>query len=304
VSRSVPQRRLAVYARRQHGLFTLGQALQSGYSRSAVTHQLESGAWGVVESRVFQAMPAPSLTWRRGLAALTLATRGVASHRSAAGLHGMLPDGGRYEITVARSQRTRSNSHAHSTTSLPDCDVTIVDGIRATTPVRTLIDLGGTLALSAFEDALDGALVRELVRPERLAARAVELWAPRRSGCAVVLASLRQREAQVGDVRNLWEARVVRELRATALPEPSCNHAVWVGGRRRYIDFAWPSEKVALEFDGFEPHSRRRVFDDDRARQNDLVDEGWRVYRLTATSLTGNPKRAFGPIARALGVNW
>ena len=69
------------------------------------------------------------------------------------------------------------------------------------------------------------------------------------------------------------------------------NHPVVVGGRRRVIDFAWPDHGVAVEFDGFEAHSSRRVFDDDRVRQNDLVDEGWRVYRLTATMLDRSATR-------------
>jgi hypothetical protein len=50
------------------------------------------------------------------------------------------------------------------------------------------------------------------------------------------------------------------------------------------IDFAWPGQMVAVEFDGFVPHAGRPVFDDDRERQNELVDAGWRVYRLTSTA--------------------
>ncbi|MET0895682.1 MAG: DUF559 domain-containing protein [Acidimicrobiia bacterium] len=69
------------------------------------------------------------------------------------------------------------------------------------------------------------------------------------------------------------------------------------------IDFAWVDHMVAVEFDGFEPHSPRRVFDDDRARQNDLVDAGWRVFRLTAASFAGDVRRSFAPIASALDVN-
>jgi hypothetical protein len=46
------------------------------------------------------------------------------------------------------------------------------------------------------------------------------------------------------------------------------------------------------------------VFDDDRDRQNDLVDAGWSVYRITATALNGRPRAWLRPIARALGLNW
>jgi glycosyltransferase involved in cell wall biosynthesis len=90
-------------------------------------------------------------------------------------------------------------------------------------------------------------------------------------------------------------------FRRGGLPEPMCNYRVHVGGSTSYLDFAWPDRKVAVEFDGFDFHAvRRTVFDDDRDRQNDLVDEEWRVYRLTSTALTRHMSRALAPVARAL----
>ena len=68
---------------------------------------------------------------------------------------------------------------------------------------------------------------------------------------------------------------------SSAFPTPQVNYRVRVGGRVRYLDLAWPDAKVAVEFDGFVPHSTRRVFDDDRVRQNDLVADGWTVFRVT-----------------------
>jgi very-short-patch-repair endonuclease len=65
----------------------------------------------------------------------------------------------------------------------------------------------------------------------------------------------------------------------------------------RYLDLAWPDEKVAVEFDGFVPHSTRRVFDDDRSRQNDLVDDDWDVFRVTKTMLDDDAVGTFRPVA-------
>src|SRR5262249_11196595 len=152
----------------------------------------------------------------------------------------------------------------------------------------TLIDLAGVLPRDEFADVLDAALTRRLVSARALGERAVELWAPRRSGCAVVLALLKERDPSV-DLRSVWEARVLRAMHKAGLRETRCNLAVIVGGRRRVIDFAWPDEKVAVEFDGYAHHSSRRAFDDDRARQNDFVDAGWRVFRLTATAMARDP---------------
>ncbi len=115
-----------------------------------------------------------------------------------------------------------------------------------------------------------------------------------------MLELLDQRDPELLNTRNIWEARVLRMARAAGLPRPRSNFQVHVGGHHRYIDLAWPEEKVAAEFDGFVPHSMRRVFDDDRVRQNDLVDDDWLVFRLTKTALEADARRAFDPIARAI----
>jgi len=57
---------------------------------------------------------------------------------------------------------------------------------------------------------------------------------------------------------------------------------------------------ILVELDGRGPHSSRRVFDDDRARQNALVADGWTVFRLTWTALERGPDAALAPIVAAL----
>ena len=94
---------------------------------------------------------------------------------------------------------------------------------------------------------------------------------------------------------------MLRAIRKHGLPEPIVNHRVRIGGKVRYLDLAWPESKVAVEFDGFVPHSTRRVFDDDRARQNDLVADGWTVFRVTAVMLR-DPAATFGPIEAAINA--
>jgi very-short-patch-repair endonuclease len=116
-----------------------------------------------------------------------------------------------------------------------------------------------------------------------------------------VLELLDQRDPELANARNVWEARVLRMARAARLPRPKSNHRVHVGDHDRFLDLAWPEEKVAAEFDGFVPHSTRRVFDDDRVRQNDLVDDDWLLFRLTKSALEADPERAFDPIVRAVG---
>jgi very-short-patch-repair endonuclease len=295
--------RLRVVAQRQHGVFTLRQAIHSGFTRSTVARRLGSGTWEEVVPRVYRMSAARVVDWRQETIALTLVTGGVAGGRSAGALFNLVAAPTVPEILTRRAPRQSLRAIFRSTSELPNSDCTDVGGIPSTNPIRTLIDLGGLLPRSAFEDILDIAIVQRLVRVERLRARARELRAPRRNGCTVVLELLEQRHPDLARAANLWEAKVVRIVRRLGMPDPEVNYRVVVGGKRRYLDLAWPEAKVAVEFDGFVPHSTRRVFDDDRLRQNHLVDEDWALFRVTKTMLDEDPDGTFRPIAAKVARN-
>ena len=294
---------LLALARRQHGVFSLKQAVELGFARSTIARLVERRVWEEVVTRAYRAAVARPVDWRQSTMATTLATRGVAGARSAGALFGFLPAPIVPELLVERPPRQPFSAVFRTTSDLPACDCTTVDAIPSTTPIRTLIDLGGLLPLAVFEDVLDTAIVQRRVRGERLQARAQELWAPRRRGCAVVLELLEQRHPDLARAANLWEAKVVRLVRQLGLPDPEINYRLRVGGRVRYLDLAWPDARVAVEFDGFVPHSTRRVFDDDRTRQNDLVDDEWAVFRVTKTMLDADPVGTFRPVAAKVARN-
>jgi very-short-patch-repair endonuclease len=264
-----------------------------------VRRRLDSGAWTEVEPRVYRIADGCRPDWRTLTLARVLSIDGAACRRSAVALYGLHAPPSRPEVVVVRTRRTRTRDPAPSTDSLPEIDVAVIDGILCTSPARTLIDVAGLLPRALFEDVFDMAVVRRHVTVRQLRARAQDLWAPRRNGCAIVLELLDARDASFGRAANVWEAKVLRIVKKLGLPSPEVNHQVRVGGRVRYLDLAWPEVKVAIEFDGFVPHSTRRVFDDDRARQNDLVADGWTVFRVTAAML-GDVDRTFGPIAAAI----
>jgi very-short-patch-repair endonuclease len=81
------------------------------------------------------------------------------------------------------------------------------------------------------------------------------------------------------------EEMFARLCRDYNLPIPAFQVWVVLAGQDRRIDFAFPDVKVAIEIDGYETHSGREVFEDDRARQNELVAAGWTVLRFTRRQL-------------------
>jgi very-short-patch-repair endonuclease len=236
------------------------------------------------------------------LLAKILAVGGAACGASAAALYGLVPFPRTPEIILPRTASVRPRG-SRLTDSLPPSDLTVVDGIRATRPARTIIELATTMPRDRFEDVLDGAIVGKLVTMDRLEKRARELGAPNRPGCAVVLALLAQRHPELGRARNEMEARVLRALDRLHAPRPRVNLPVILRGERRIIDFAWEEPRIALELDGFVPHSTRRVFDDDRVRRNLFTAEGWRMYHVTRAALQRSSRDALALVLEALDVD-
>ncbi|OFC35548.1 hypothetical protein BAE29_15465 [Acidithiobacillus caldus] len=55
-----------------------------------------------------------------------------------------------------------------------------------------------------------------------------------------------------------------------------------ISNRRFRIDFAFPAEKIAIEFDGYRFHGFSRAgFRDGLKRQNLLTVQGWRFLRYS-----------------------
>ena len=291
---------LAALARAQRGLFTRAQTVACGFPRETIRRRVLAGVWERIDRNVLRVAAASPVDARTALLARTLATNGVACDLSAAALHGLHAGPCAPAVVVRRGARAASLGGVRATATLDPIDVTTVDGIPTTAVARTIIDVARFLPRAELEDLLDRALVTQAVRRHRLEARARALWTPRRSGCATVLALLEERVPGLDRTRSTWEAKLVRIFAAAGIPPPEVNLPVRVGRRMRVLDLAWRDRKVGVEFDGFVPHSSRRAFDDDRARQNDLVADGWRIFRLTSTALTRDARRAIAPIRTAL----
>lgn len=131
---------------------------------------------------------------------------------------------------------------------------------------------------------LDEGLRRRLVRLERLRSCAARLYKSpgRRPSVISDLLAARVPGYEPGD--SDLETRVLRLLVACGLPSPVQQHRVRLGGRTFKIDLAYPAFKLAIELDGWEFHRTRSAFDEDRARANALVLDGWTLVRFTSRS--------------------
>lgn len=273
--------------RRQHGLISFDQAVAQGLSPRAIQRRVTSGSWARHLPRVYGATAAPA-TWEQALMAAVLwgGAGAAVSHRAAARLWELPGFSCRVvEVTIANRRKAPRGVVVHHLALAP-ADITRKGGLRVTTPARTLVDLSGKCRPDDFDVALHHCVRAGLASPTELRSLS-ERFAGRGAAGAPML---RKTLAAYGDSQTApqspLETRVLRLLRRSGLPPPVRQHEVRTReGRRRYLDFAWPSIKLAVEADGYRWHSSRSAWAQDRKRLRELADLGWDVVSVTHDDL-------------------
>jgi hypothetical protein len=278
---------IAPLAARQHGLVTLAQVGQVGFARHHVEVQLERGGMRRVRAGVFVVNGAPA-TWEQAALAAVLASgpEAVASHSTAGVLWGFpnVFHEVTFEVSTPRPRRVRQPGvRVHRTVCFLEMEHTTHKGLPVTSLARTLVDLSGSMSVDQLGIATDYAR-RELhfTLPQLQRCVAGLAPAPGRKPTRIH-AVLRARLEHHDESDSGLEMRVLRAIVAAGLPEPVQQHWVDVGGRWRRIDLAYPKLKLAIEVDGFGPHSGRSAFDADRVRENELAILNWDRLHFTST---------------------
>jgi hypothetical protein len=218
-------------------------------------------------------------TWMA--AVLAAGPDAVLAFRSAAALW-RIRQSARIEVIAPR--RLRRPAMTTHRILLADDEVTVEAGIPVTTPARTLFDLAAVVTEQHLKAAFDEAEVRRLTSPVSLDAL-LERY-PGRRGTRAVERVLHHHHLNGRAVpTSVLERRLLALLDAHDLPLPSINRL----GDHGEIDATWPDHCLIAECDGFATHGTRQAFEDDRAKDRDLVVAGWRVIRLTWRQLTHDP---------------
>ena len=154
-------------------------------------------------------------------------------------------------------------------------------GLPVTDRCRTAVDLArrpGPLVDRVV--LLDRLVLARLVTLDDLRAGVTAL--PRCRGSAGAREAVALADGLAGSPQ---ETRTRLVLRAGGVPTPVAQHRVLAAGRFvARVDFGWPQQRVALEYDGLW-HADPGQFARDRARLNALTAAGWRVVFVTARDL-------------------
>jgi hypothetical protein len=170
-----------------------------------------------------------------------------------------------------------------------------------------LVKVGERLATSPSWTAVEVA--RSLRRPRALAT----LDAALRSGTcsrpelwmAAVEQSRRRGIVAVRDLIPLADGRAESPMESEArlammdggLPIRELQYEIRDGnGELRRLDFAWPEQRVAVEYDGLDWHSSPEAMRRDRRRAAALMDIGWVVLAIVFEDVRYRPREFVGRI--------
>jgi Transcriptional regulator, AbiEi antitoxin len=275
---------LHVAAASQHGLFTRAQAAGLGLTRETLAAAVERGWLRRVRRGVYAFNGVLPSRWECIMAAaLAAGPDAVISHRSAAMIHrfnGVTADQPHLTVPMDRG-RLLADVRVHRSRHLDPEDAEERNGVRITTPVRTVIDIADWTGDFLLGRILDEGAIDRLWTPERLSAGLDRTGTSGRSGTARLRRLLAERTGE-GIADSRLEQRVLRVLRGN-VPDPVPHFQVVLGDSVLDMDLAWPERRIDGEIDGYRTHVLRSHFDRDRLRANLLAAHGWRQVHWTSS---------------------
>jgi hypothetical protein len=288
---------------RHHGVISEQRVIELGVSRTTAWRRKRDGIWIADYPGVLRSVAATP-SWHSKLSALTIATGGYASHRSAGALwelDGIKP--GSVEITVARgSHWPRVDATVHESTQMSLVRPVARSGIMTTDLARTLIDLGAVVGWRRVEAALDDAMRRKLTTWPQLYRRFVLHAARGRNGIGPMRRILNERYGDETIPLSAW-SRWVGELLVTGgLPTPVFEHRIVdeTGRLVAQVDLAYPGPRVAIELQSKRFHLSAEAFERDAQRFNRLVNAGWLPLLFTWADYSVHPARLITTVRTAL----
>lgn len=223
----------------------------------------------------------------------------VLSHWSAAALWMIRPNSrSTIDVTDPRKSHSWKGIRRHHK-PLPTDEVTVKASIPVTTVPRTILDLAATEDADTVESLLRESEFRQLA--DRLSLPDLIARYPGKRGTRKVQVALdRLKEDPVGRKRSRLEERFAPFLRQRHLPLPRFNDWILLGPKRYLVDCHWSHLRQVLELDGWETHSTRSAFQDDRARDRRLTAAGYTVTHITWRQLDDEPEEVASDLRRLL----
>ncbi|CAN5830499.1 hypothetical protein BH23ACT2_BH23ACT2_07460 [soil metagenome] len=305
------ERTIDELARRQAGHLTRAQLHAAGFSRPTVHRRIVQGRLVVAGARTLRLASVPR-TGQGDVVASCIDTGGVASHRTAAWLHGLGDRPPWVDISVAKGRpdrRSRPTAERpairfYSSTNLPADDVLHLGAIPVTSVARTALGLGalvvdGALSPAVLTKFVDRAVDGDLVSDPWLWWLLAQRRCRGRNGVSALEEVLAHR-ARLGPTGSWLEREVLRILEEAGLPLPRTQCVVRRSGRfAARVDFLYELGCIVLEALGYAFHRTPEQIEADTRRANTLQLLGFRVYQFTTNQIVRSPDSLVATVSEA-----
>ncbi len=271
--------RTARAAAQRFGLVTWWQLIRLGATRTEIQTRVRSGLLVRVYVGVYfvgyvrEDAPAQAMA-----AVLACGPQACLSFSSAAFLWGLSK---RWEtppeITVPGNRQSRKDIRIHRSRTLTRRDIRHHQGIRVTSPARTVLDIAPRL-----DDLRLARAVNDARHDHKMSVGQLADVLDRNRNHAGVARLRPYTTITTGPTRSEFEDRFQLAAREYALPP----HEVNVIVEGMLVDVLFRAERVIVELDSWEFHSDWDAFHTDRERSNAAVAAGYHPFRLTWEDLT------------------
>ena len=278
-----------VLSTRELTSYGLTRSRISGWARDGRLHRKHRGVYAVGH---------PGLTLQgRFLAAVKACGPGaILSHYSAAALWRLLDWEERFvEVTVSgRGTRCHEGIHVHRTRWLERRDIRSCDGIWATTPARTVLDLAANMTTPSLRHLVRQGQGKRLFDVADLG-RLLVRCGPRPGAPRLAKIILEG----PSPTRSVLEDVVLDLILGGGVEKPDVNRPLVFDGRRVVPDFRWPRQRLIVEADGGAWHDNKVAREDDAERQAFLEAHGERVLRVSFAQAVDKPAESLARIIAA-----
>lgn len=292
------------FARSHGGVVTREEAIALGMAETTLRRRVDDGVFTRIRPGVL-ALPTAKDSFLIDLHAASRKLGAVVSHQSAAYIHDLdRPLNIKLTISVPRNKtKSYEGCVVHQLADLLPHHVAEIDGLRVTTPERTVVDLSAVIGKRHLLRVVEGALSRGLINFDALESTFDEVARRGKPGTALLRKTLEALAGPPSATESELEIRFRALLEEFDLPTPTEQfRPPWLRRVNGRVDFAFLDHKLIVEVDGRRWHAKNEAFETDRLRDNAALAAGWRVLRFTWREVIDRPARVAATVRRTLAV--
>ncbi len=261
---------------------TRRQLLDIGLSSGAIRHRYNKGSLIPVHTGVYAVGRLPIRGGDRAFAAVLACGHGaVLSHGSAACLWGLDKRWPTPFEVIVKTARRRPGIRTHRVI-LGRRDVRSREGIRVTSPARTIFDIAPRLTDRKVKRAVNDLRLAEELRMADLAELLTRL--PKHPGASRLRPLVKTPR---GPTRSELEDAFGDLSARFGLPRAEVN----ARAAGYEMDVLFRAERVIVELDGWDFHRTREAFESDRDRDAETLAAGFETVRITWERLKSTPRK-------------